>query len=792
MQFSEKWLRSFVDPALDTDALGHVLTMAGLEVEEIKPAAAEFSSVVVGHILSTEKHPDADRLKVCQVDAGQGEPLQIVCGAPNAAAGMKVPCALVGARLPGFEIKKAKLRGVASFGMLCSARELGLSEDHGGLYALPADAPVGQDVRELLDLNDAVIEISLTPNRADCLSVLGVAREVAALCDLPLNAAAIEPVQPELDSRRDIVIDAPAACARFCGRVIEGVDARAATPDWMKRRLERSGIRSISALVDITNYVMIELGQPLHAYDDAKLVGAVHARLAKPGEKLLLLNEQTIDLDEGTLLIADEANVLGMAGIMGGEESGVTLDTRDVFLEAAFFAPDAISGRAREYGFSSDASHRFERGVDFALSPVAIERATALVLAICGGQAGPVNVTESINHLPARKAVTLRPERARKLLGIALDDDQIAQLLKRVHLDVVRDGQVFHVTPPSYRFDIEIEVDLVEELVRLHGYDNIPAPAPQGHLAMLDKPEDRRDLWQIRHLVADRDFLEVVNYAFIEDAWETDFSGNTSPIRLANPIASQMNVMRSSLIPGLVNTVLVNRKRQMPRVRVFEVGRCFIADPDAQPVAGYHQPLRLGLLAAGSVTAEQWGAATRNVDFFDLKADVEALLEPLQAQFETADHPALHPGRAASIRLDGHVRGYIGELHPKWVQKYDLGTAPIVCELDVEAVLAASLPVYSPISRLPSVTRDMALVIDQGVTADQLLSALKAAAHPIVKDIQLFDVYHGKGVDPEKKSLAFRVLMQDTQRTLEDAEVDAAVTALIQRAEADFDARLRG
>ena len=792
MQFSEKWLRSFVDPALDTEALGHVLTMAGLEVEEIKPAAADFSSVVVGHILSTEKHPDADRLKVCQVDAGQGEPLQIVCGAPNAAAGMKVPCALVGATLPGFEIKKAKLRGVASFGMLCSARELGLSEDHGGLYALPEDAPVGQDVRELLDLNDAVIEISLTPNRADCLSVLGVAREVAALCDLPLNATVISPVQPVIDTRRDVVLDAPAACARFCGRVIEGVDARAATPDWMKRRLERSGIRSISALVDITNYVMIELGQPLHAYDNAKLVGAVHARLAKPEEKLLLLNEQSIDLEAGTLLIADEANVLGMAGIMGGEDSGVTLDTRDVFLEAAFFAPEVIAGRAREHGFSSDASHRFERGVDFALSPIAIERATALILEICGGQAGPVTVAESAGNLPVRKAVTLRPERARKLLGIALDDDQIARLLTRVHLDVVRDGDVFHVTPPSYRFDIEIEVDLVEELVRLHGYDNIPTPAPQGNLAMLERPEDRRDAWHVRRLVASRDFLEVVNYAFIEDTWEADFSGNTSPIRLANPIASQMNVMRSSLIPGLVNTLQVNRKRQTPRVRVFEVGRCFVADPDALPVAGYHQPVRLGLLAAGSVTPEQWGAVTRHVDFFDLKADVEALFAPRQVQFEPVVHAALHPGRSASITLDGKRCGLMGELHPKWVQKYDLGTAPIVCELEMDAVLATVLPEYAAISRLPSVTRDMALVIDQRVTAASLLAALQAAAHPIVKDIQLFDVYQGKGVDPEKKSLAFRVLMQDTQRTLEDAEVDAAVTALVQRAEADFDARLRG
>ncbi|QID17405.1 phenylalanine--tRNA ligase subunit beta [Nitrogeniibacter mangrovi] len=792
MLFSEQWLRTLVDPALDTEGLGHLLTMAGLEVEEIKPAAAAFSSVVVGHILSTEKHPDADRLKVCQVDAGQGEPLQIVCGAPNAEAGMKVPCALVGARLPGFEIKKAKLRGVASFGMLCSAKELGLSDDHGGLYRLSDDAPVGQDVRELLDLNDAIIEISLTPNRADCLSLIGVAREVAALTDLPLTLPAIAPVPPTIDARREVVLDAPAACPRFCGRIIEGVDAAASTPEWMKRRLERSGIRSISALVDITNYVMLELGQPLHAYDNAHLSGAIHARLAAPGEKLLLLNEQTIDLDADTLLIADERNVLGMAGIMGGEDSGVTLTTRDLFLEAAFFAPEAIAGRAREYGFSSDASHRFERGVDFALSPVAIERATQLILEICGGAPGPVTVAESVADLPAREPVVLRPARARKLLGIALDDDQIASLLERVHLDVRRDGDTFIVTPPSYRFDIEIEVDLIEELVRLHGYEKLPAPAPQGSLAMLDKPEDRRDLWQVRRLVADRDFQEVVTYAFIEDAWERDLCGNEAPIRLANPIASQMNVMRSSLIPGLVQALTVNRKRQSTRVRIFEVGRCFVADADAQPVPGYHQPVRLALLAAGTAAPEQWGQPGRAVDFFDLKADVEALLAPVAARFAAAEHPALHPGRSASISIDGEPVGYIGEIHPKWVQKYDLGTAPIVCEIEADAALAARLPEYAPISRQPAVTRDMALVLDHGIDSASVLAALEAAAAPIVRAIELFDVYQGKGIDPDKKSLAFRVLMQDTQRTLEDAEVDAAVAALVQRAEADFNARLRG
>lgn len=792
MQFSEQWLRHFVDPRMDSEALGQLLTMAGLEVEEMNPVGGMFTSVVVGHILSTEKHPDADRLKVCQVDAGLEAPLQIVCGAPNAEAGMKVPCAVVGAQLPGFEIKKAKLRGVASHGMLCSARELGLSDEHAGLHVLPADAPVGQDVRTLLGLDDTVFVIKLTPNRADCLSLLGVAREVAALLDLPLNQPNVAPVAPSIDDIRPIALDAPAACPRFYGRVIRGVDARAKTPEWMVRRLERSGIRAISALVDITNYVMLELGQPLHAYDNDRLSGTVRARLAQPGEQLLLLNEQSIDLDAGTLVIADDARVLGMAGIMGGEESGISLDTRDMFLEAAFFAPDAIAGRAREYGFGSDASHRFERGVDFDLSPKALERATALILEICGGQAGPAVQAESAEHLPARPAVTLRPARARRVLGIDLSDEAMAGLLARVHLGVERDGDTFRVTPPSYRFDIEIEEDLVEELARLYGYDNIPAPAPTGHLAMLDRPEDRRDLWQVKRMVADREYQEVVTYAFIEEAWERDFCGNAQPIRLANPIASQMSVMRSSLIPGLIGTLLTNRKRQNPRVRIFETGRCFRIDPVGQPVAGYDQPVRLGLLAASGVAPEQWGVTQRNVDFYDLKGDLEALFAPRVLSFEAAEHPALHPGRSARVLCEGHAIGFLGEIHPKWVQSYELGTAPVVCEVDTQALLAADLPVYSPISRQPAVVRDMALVVANSVAAMPLMAALKQAAPAIVRDVQLFDVYQGKGVDPDKKSLAFRVLMQDTQRTLEDAEVDAAVAALVQCAQAQFNAALRG
>lgn len=793
MQFSEQWLRTFVNPPLDSDALGHLLTMAGLEVEEAQPVAPAFSGIVVASIIEAEKHPNADKLRVCKVDAGTGELLQIVCGAPNAAAGMKVPCALVGAQLPGdFAIKAAKLRGVESFGMLCSARELGISEDHGGLLELPADAPVGCDIRAYLALDDTLFTIKLTPNRADCLSLAGVAREVAAITAAELSLPAAQPVEPVTDARRAVALDVPAACPRYCGRVLRGVDARAQTPDWMKQRLQRSGLRPISALVDITNYVMLELGQPLHAFDDARISGSVHVRLALSGEQLLLLNGQTVSLTPDSLVIADEDRVLALAGVMGGEECGVTLDTRDVFLESAFFAPAAIAGRARSYGFSSDAAHRFERGVDFALGPRAIERATRLILDICGGEAGPTVVAEVASALPERPAVRLRPERARRLLGVTLDDAQMQALLERVHLNVVPSGSDLLVTPPSFRFDVEIEEDLIEELARLHGYDNIPAVPPQGQLMMLERSESARSPWTVRHLLAARGYQEVVNFAFVEEAWERDFCANEDPIRLANPIASQMSVMRSSLVPGLVANLATNRKRQQQRVRVFEVGRCFERKADGEPVAGFHQPVRIAALAAGGVVPEQWGERERQVDFYDVKGDLEALFAPRLLSFEPLSHPALHPGRAAAVLLDGRRIGWLGEVHPVWVQRYDVGSAPVVFEIDLDSALESRLPSFGGVSRMPAVTRDLALVVAAEVPAARILEVLKAAAGPLVTEISLFDLYHGKGIDPDKKSLAFRVLMQDTHRTLEDAEVDAAVAALVQQAELVFGARLRG
>jgi len=791
MQFSEHWLREFVDPPLTSAELAHSLTMAGLEVEAMENVAPAFGGVVVAQVLSVDKHPDADKLKLCRIDAGQGETLQIVCGAPNVAAGMKVPCALVGAQLPGIRIKAAKVRGVESFGMLCSARELGLSEDHSGLMALPAGAPVGEDIRTCLALDDKLFTLKLTPNRADCLSLKGVAREVGALTGAPVTLPPVREVAVTSDRRREVILDAPDACPRYCGRVVSGIDAKASTPDWMKRSLERSGVRSISAVVDITNYVMLELGQPLHAFDNARLAGAVHVRYPTEGEKLLLLNEQTVEPAADTALIADEKRALALAGIMGGEESGISDATTELFLESAFFAPVAVAGKARALGFSSDASYRFERGVDFAATREALERATQLVQDICGGQAGPVTEAIDRGHLPKRNAVRLRVSRAEKILGISLGAEVAARLFKGLDFTFTHEGDIFTVTPPSHRFDIAIEEDLVEELARLHGYDNIPARRPQGSLAILPLNEQVRSVWRLRRLLASRDYQEVVNYSFVDACWEQDFCANADPVVLANPIASQMGVMRSSLIGGLVANLVTNLNRRMERVRVFEVGRCFLRDARGDPIAGFMQPERIAALAAGPAAPEQWGSATRRVDFFDIKADVETLLAPLQAQFERIDHPALHPGRAATVSVKGEVIGLVGELHPRWVQKYELDAPPVVFELDIDAVLEQPLPNYQGVSRFPAVVRDLALVVGQEQPAQPLLEGLIAAAPAFVREVVLFDVYQGKGVDPGKKSLAFRVVMQDTEKTLADGEVDAAMVKLIETAAEKFAAKLR-
>jgi phenylalanyl-tRNA synthetase beta chain len=790
MKFSESWLRTLVDPKLSSEELSHLLTMAGLEVEELDPVAPQFNDVVVAHVLEVTKHPDADRLNVCKVDTGRGEPTTIVCGAPNVAVGLRVPCALPGAKLPGdFTIKVAKVRGIESSGMLCSAKELGIAEEASGLLILPLDAPVGQSIRDYLDLNDQLFTLKLTPNRADCLSLTGIAREVAAITAFPASLLAVPDVPATIPDKRDVVLDASDACPLYFGRVMQGVNAKAQTPGWMVRRLERSGIRAISALVDITNYVMLELGQPLHAFDNTRLDGAVHARMAQPGEKLLLLNEQTIAIDSDVLMIADDAKPLAMAGIMGGEESGVTLETTELFLESAFFSPKAIAGRARRYGFGSDASHRFERGVDFGGARRAIERATQLILDICGGAAGPV--VEACAEMPARNPVRLRTKRAASVLGMAITTERVCELFTGLGLSFVQQGQDFMVTPPTWRFDIEIEEDLIEEIARLHGYDNIPAPAPRGPLAMLSQPEAQRPQVKVRQMLVDRGYQEVVNFAFVEEAWEADFAANDRLIRLANPIASQMAVMRSTLFGGLISNLVTNLKRKQNRVKLFETGRTFHRDSNQQTVDGFHQPWKLAALAFGNALPEGWASGARKFDFYDLKGDIEALFSPAVLCFEKLDHPALHPGRAARILLDGREIGCLGELHPEWVQKYDLPQAPVLFEVDFEAVKSVNIPAYTEVSKFPAVIRDLAIVVDQNLLLQTVLDSLKGQLPTLIRDIQLFDVYVGKGVPENKKSLAFRIVMQDTQRTLLDSEVDAAMQQLVSCFEQAFGAQLR-
>jgi len=790
MKFSESWLREFVSPECTGQELSFLLTMAGFEVEEETTAAPSFDNVIVSAVLQVDSHPDAMHLSVCKVDTGQGKMQQIVCGAPSIAPGQKIPCALPGSVLPGnVTILATKVRGIESYGMLCSASELGISEDALDLLVLPDDAPVGENIRTYLDLDDVSRLMKLTPNRADCLSLRGIAREVAALTGSPLKLPDIQPVPAVIADRREIHLEAPLACPCYCGRIIRGVNAQASSPEWMRQRLLRCGVRPISALVDITNYVMLEMGQPLHAFDDAKLNGDIRVRMARPGEKIQLLNEQILELQSDVLVIADDENPIAAAGIMGGEETGITLNTQDLFLESAFFAPKAVAGRARRFGFASDASHRFERGVDFGSTRDAIERATQLVISICGGQPGPV--VEAVAELPERKPVKLRSSRAAKVLGITLPSEAIATYFSRLNLSFTQEGDVFTVIPPSYRFDIEIEEDLIEEVARMHGYDNIPALSPVASLGILPLNEAKRPLSRLRQMLTDHGFQEVINFAFVDEAWEKDFSANVSPIRLANPIASTMSVMRSTLIGGLIANVSNNLRRKQNRIRLFEAGCCFLHDPQGTPVEGFAQPWRLAALIYGDMLPEQWGSIARPVDFYDIKGVLEFFLAPASLRFEKTVHPALHPGRSAKIVLNDQVIGVIGELHPQWQQKYELPLTPALFEVDLEAVMLGRRPHFSEISQQPPVIRDLAIVVDQSLELQQILDELKNNQPALVQEIGLFDVYTGKGVHSGKKSLAFRIVMQDTQRTLQDTDVDAVMQQLIDSLKQNFGAQLR-
>ena len=810
MQFPESWLREFCNPPISTDQLADLLTMAGLEVEEMHPVAPPFTGIVVAEILEAVQHPNADKLRVCKVDAGAASPngpLQIVCGAPNARAGIRVPLAMVGAELPPgedgkpFKIGVGKLRGVESLGMLCSARELKLSEDHGGLLELPADTPLGMNLRDALKLDDTLFTLKLTPNLAHNLSVLGIAREVSALTGAPLKAPTFTPVEPAHDDQVPVRIEATDLCGRWDGRIIHGVDQKAATPAWMVERLARCGQRSVSALVDISNYVMFELGRPSHIFDRDKIHDELVIRWAKPGETLKLLNGNTVTLDETVGVVADSAGPESLAGIMGGDASAVSDDTRSVYVEAAFWWPTAVAGRSRRVNFSTDAGHRFERGVDAETIPQHIERITQLILEICGGQAGPLN--DVVAKLPERKPVTLRVARAAKVIGMPVTQAECAGVMKRLGLTYVEDSTegegTITVTPPSWRFDLVIEEDLIEEVVRVLGFGKLPDTPPIAPVTARVRLESSRSTHAVRRAVAALDYQETINFSFVEARWEAELAGNADPIKVLNPIAAPLAVMRSSLVGSLVQILRTNLARKAPRVRIFELGRVFTRDASVtstlSSVAGVSQPMRVGGLAWGPVDPLQWGASERHVDFFDVKGDVEQLLAPRAVTFVAAEHPAMHPGRCAAVIVDGQAIGHVGEFHPRWRQAYELPTAPILFELDLAAVQARDVPVAQALPRQQAARRDLALVVQEHVRHDALMAALRDDSTGLVRSATLFDVYRPKADAADfaagERSLAVRLELQSDDATLTDEIIDAAVAAAIARASVAVGARLR-
>ena len=820
MQFPESWLRSFCNPSLDTRALADTLTMAGLEIEELKPVAPPFTRIVVGEIKEAAQHPNADRLQVCKVDVGQGELLDIVCGAPNARVGIKVPCALVGAELPPgpdgkpFVIKVGKLRGVESQGMLCSARELQLSEDHAGLLELAADAPLGADVRTYLKLDDSLMTVKLTPNLAHCLSVYGIAREVSALTGAPLFSTTFAAIPVSCDDRLPVTISAADLCGRFTGRVMRNINAKAQTPAWMVERLARCGQRSVNALVDISNYVMFEYGRPSHIFDLDKIHGALDVRWGRAGEELKLLNGNTVAVDDMVGVIADDRQVESLAGIMGGDATAVSDDTRSVYVEAAFWWPKAVAGRSRRYNFSTEAGHRFERGVDPSLTVEHVEHITRLILDICGTdatQCGPID--DQKVKMPVATPVTLRVARAAKVIGMSVSLAQCVDALTRLGLpltQVVGDGSVgdlgtVTVTPPPYRFDIQIEEDLIEEVTRMLGYDKLPVTPPLGPITARIRPEAQRSAFGVRRQLADLGYQETINFSFVEERWENELAGNATPIKLLNPIASQLAVMRSSLLGSLLQVVKFNQDRKASRVRVFELGRVFLRDAAVRntdtSVEGLAQPMRLAAMATGGAEQSQWAGKDRAADFFDAKGDVEALLAPMRPTFVAAQHPAMHPGRCASVLLDGVVIGNVGELHPRWRQAYDLANAPVMFELDLDAVLQRPVPVFQPVARHQPVERDIAVLVAESVSHAALMAAIHTApTNGLLRAAVLFDVYRPKpaqaatGVvpaQPPEKSLAVRLTLNSEAGTLTDEEIERAVQAVLAQLSADLGARQR-
>lgn len=791
MRVSVAWLRSLIDPGWDVPTLCERLTMAGIEVESVEPASPEFSGVVVGEVLAVERHAAADRLTVCQVAGGGTEPLQVVCGAPNVRAGMKTPFALDGALLPGgLAIRRTKLRGVESAGMLCSARELGLSEDHEGILELPADCQTGSDLRAALALDDTVITLNVTPNRGDVLSMIGVAREVAALAGERFTLPAPEPLAAVHRARVEVRLEAPAACPRFASRVIQGIDPAAQTPLWMRERLRRAGLRPRGPAVDVTNYVMLELGQPAHAYDLRRITAPVSVRMAVPGEQLTLLDGSEIAIGADTLVIADAAGPVGLAGIMGGEKSGIAPDTTDVFLEVAYFAPEAIAGRPRRYGLTSDASQRFERGVDPRLQERALDRATRLLLEIAGGRPGPALMTQVDAALPRRPGVTLRPERVQALLGIQIPRAEIDDILRRLGMQVAGAGDVLGVIPPSHRFDITLEADLVEEVARIHGYDQIPAL----DAAMPQQPQPASEQVVTRErlllLLADRGYQEAVNYGFVDAGLQRLLFPQAMALPLENPIAADLGEMRVSLWPGLIESLRRNLRRQQERVRLCEIGTRFEVTDGA-----LRESAAIAGVITGAVLPEQWGGERRTADFYDLKGDVEALLALTgragDLRFVAATHPVLHPVRSAQV-MDGDIcLGWLGQLHPEISRKLDLKEGPWLFELDVDLSFSAQVPVCEEISRFPSIRRDLAVVVDEAVTFEELRLSVNLAAGALLRALYVFDVYRGIGVEPGRKSIALGLILQETSRTLTDGEADAVVAAVVARVKGDLKAGIR-
>jgi phenylalanyl-tRNA synthetase beta chain len=792
MKFSEQWLREWVNPPVFTERLVEQLTLAGLEVESLTPAASRFSGVVVAEVKEVKPHPQAEHLKVCAVDCGAPKPINIVCGADNVRTGLRVPLARLGAELPGSKrIERAELRGVVSEGMLCSAAELGLAESAAGLMELPPEAPLGEEIWGFLALEDVSMELSLTPNRGDCLGVAGIAREVGVLNRLPVTGLSVAPVTPEISDEFPVEILAPAACPRYVGRVVHGVNPKAQTPIWMRERLRRSGLRSISPIVDVTNYVMLELGQPMHAFDLGQLSGGIRVRFANEGEHIVLLDGQELILSADTLVIADHNRALAIAGIMGGLGSGVTENTQDVFLESAFFSPETMAGQARRYKLQTDSSYRFERGVDFELQARAVERATELLVTICGGRPGPVLERCSQEHLPKREPITLRDSRIQRLLGMQIPAEQVSDILGRLGMAVEPGSDEWRVTPPAFRFDITMEADLIEELARVGGYDHIPSAAPTAALRMRALSETQVGLPRIRQTLIERGYQEAITYSFVDPTLQARLDPETKSLPLANPISSDMGVMRTSLWPGLIQALIYNLNRQSERIRLFETGLVFsvMGDDTVQ------QRNTVGLVATGPVLPEQWSVPSREGDFHDIKGDVETLLSlgglHQGIEYQPTTHPALHPGQSAVVLKEGKTVGLIGVLHPGVARELGIEQPVLLGQLDLAAIAAAKLPRFMALSKFPAIRRDISVVVGKEVTAAQLMRCVADAAPGTLKNLQLFDLYQGEGIDPMKKSLALGLTFQGTSSTLMDEEVDAFLENILSELRQRLGASLR-